>query len=108
MELISSAILGGLIWDAIKAELTITTDYIKQKTQDYIFDQTTLAKLNTLSEQLPAAAKTSEAALIEHIKQQPDWQTLNKHIVKTSQFTQHISGEHAKGVQAGRIDNLTM
>jgi len=108
MEFISSAILGGLIWDAIKAELAITTDYIKQKTQHYVFDQATLTKLNALSEQLPSSTKTSKAALIEHIKQQPEWQTLNEHIMKTSQFTQNISGEHAKGVQAGRIDPLTM
>lgn len=108
MEFITSAVLGGLIWDAIKANLTITTDYMKQKTQAYLFDPATLATLNGLSEQLPAAAKTSEVALIEHIKQQPDWQTLNKHMVKTSQFTQHISGKNAKGVQAGRIDNFTM
>jgi len=108
MDIISSAILGGLIWDGMKAGLPLTLDYIKKKAQGYILDESTLAKLDELSQKLPETAKTSEEALIAYIENNQQWKALSKQIVKSRQFTQNIMGENAKGVQADKIDTLNM
>ena len=108
MDIISSAILGGLIWDGMKAGLPLTLDYVKKKAQGYILDESTLAKLDELSQTLPETARTSEEALITYIENNQQWKALSKQIVKSRQFTQNITGENAKGVQADKIDTLNM
>lgn len=108
MDFITSTVLGGLVWDGIKSGLPLTLDYIQSKVQGYILDDNTLAKLEDLSQQLPDNAKVSKASLVTYIENKPEWKAINKQIVKSKQFTQNITGENAKGVQADKIDTLNM
>ena len=108
MDFISSAILGGLLWDTLKAGTPLTLDYLQSKAQNYILDESTLAKLEDLSQQLPETAKASEDTLIAYIENDQQWKAVSKQIVKSKQFTQNITGENAKGVQADKIETLNM
>ncbi len=108
MDFITSAILGGLLWDGMKAGLPLTLDYMQSKAQGYILDDSTIARLEDLSQKLPETAKTSEETLIAYIENDQQWKAVSKQIVKSKQFTQNITGENAKGVQADKIDTLHM
>jgi hypothetical protein len=112
MEFISSAVLGGLLWDSLKAGAVMTSVYLKEQLQDYLFDEATLLKLNDLTRQLPEKSKISQAVLQIHLEQDQEWQAIKQHIVKntaqTTTFTQNISGDHAKGFQINNVDTLNI
>ena len=108
MDFITDAILSGIIWDSIKSGVPLTLDYVKSKAQGYILDAPTLAKLEDLSKQLPAEAKESESSLASYIENNQEWKAVSKQIIKSKTFTQNITGENAKGVQADKIDTLNM
>ena len=108
MDFITSAILGGLLWDGMKAGLPLTLDYIQSKAQGYILDDSTLTKLEDLSKKLPETAKNAKDELIAYIENDQQWKAVSKQIVKSKKFTQNITGENAKGVQANTIGTLNM
>ena len=108
MDFIPAAILSGIIWDTVKSGIPLTLDYVKNKAQGYILDAPTLAKLEDLSKQLPEEAKESESSLASYIENNQEWKAVSKQIIKSKQFTQNITGENAKGVQADKIDTLNM
>ena len=108
MDFITSTVLGGLLWDGIKSGLPLTLDYLQNKAQGYIIDDTIYAQLEDLTQQLPKQAKASEETLIAYIESNQEWKTVSKQIVKSKQFTQNITGENAKGVQADKIKTLNM
>lgn len=108
MDIISSAVLGGIIWDSIKTAKPLALSYFKEKAQGYILDAPTLEKLENLSKQLPAEAKASEESLVNYLENHQEWKAVIKQITKSNNFTQNITGENAKGVQANKIDTLNM
>jgi len=108
MDIITGAILTGIIWDSVKSGVPLTLDYIKGKAQGYIFDAPILAKLEDLSKQLPAEAKESKSSLASYIENNQEWKAVSKQIIKSKSFTQNITGKNAKGVQADKIDTLNM
>ena len=108
MDFITSAVLGGILWDTLKTGTPMTLDYIKGKAQGYILDAPTLAKLEDLSKQVPAEAKESKESLVYYIENHQEWKAVSKQIIKSKNFTQNINGENAKGVQADKIDTLNM
>ena len=108
MDFITSAVLGGILWDTVKAGVPPTLDYVKSKAQGYILDAPTLARLQDLTNKLPVEAKESQDSLVNFIDTNQEWKSVSKQIVKSKRFTQNITGDNAKGVQADKIDTLNM
>lgn len=108
MDFITSAVLGGFLWDAIKMGGPLTLDYVQQKAQGYIIENSVFNKLEILTEQLPEVAKVSEEELVTYIEENKDWGELRAEIAQSPNFTQNIKGDNAKGVQANNINTLNM
>lgn len=108
MDFITSAVLGGLLWDAVKVGTPITASYLKDKTQDYLLDAPAVQKIENLRQQLPVDAMQSEEALVTLIEDNDEWQQVTKQVLKATQYTQNITGANAKGVQAGKIETLIL
>ena len=108
MDFISSSILGGLLWDGIKKGLPLTIEYFQQNIQGYSFSHSILTKLEKLTQQFPQNVTTSEQILIAYIEKNKEWQAIRSQISPTANFTQNISGENAKGIQANNINTLNM
>jgi hypothetical protein len=108
MEFISSAILGGLLWDTIKMGVPITLEHIKKKAQGYIVDETIVAKIDDLTQQTPDRFKASKSELISYIETEDEWKKLRSEVVKVAEFSQNINGDNAKGVQANTVTTLNM
>ena len=80
MDVISSAIFGGLLYDLLKSQASLNIDALRQRFKQWVIDDTTAASLLEQAKALPQSATTSTESLIQAIDNSPTWQALLQEI----------------------------
>lgn len=80
MDFLTSTVLSGISWDAIKYTGNVTSKYLKEKLGDWIVDDEKLGELASKINDLPDAYKKNEKFLELAIQEDENLQELLKNI----------------------------
>lgn len=107
MDFISSTILSGLLYDALKTSVIISTSYIKESLQNWVIDDKTAQLLATKVAQLDINRDLSESAIKNRIDSNPELMAILSHIKPISQTVTHNSIHNGTGdiVHGNKIIN---
>ncbi len=110
MDFITSAVLGGILYDLLKAGSIVTTEHLRKQLSGYLFDDAIAAQVIEQIGYLPKPAKDSVETLASHLDNSPSWQALIKEIKPdTQQNIGAIADTIEGGLQAGSIgDNANI
>ena len=100
MDFISSAVLGGILYDLIKNGTVLTKELLRQKLSDWLIDDAVAERLIEQSGYLPVPDTTSEVDIVQHIENSPTWQSILKEIKPVVQHNEGITIESMSGGSA--------
>lgn len=107
MEFLTSTILSGLLWDAIKSGISITADFLKSKLHNWIIADADYEKLAEAIARLPKFSKTSFDTFNKFVSASSDIQEVLKNSIpmSISQDNRYSSGTI---MQIGYIQELNI
>lgn len=108
MEFLTSTILSGVAWDAIKQGVLLTGEYLKKKLSDWVMDKTDwdkiAAKINGFDEMYKKSEKFIEAA----IEDDTEVKTILEKAKNISQISHSVSNVDMKESVMHNGDNNTI
>lgn len=107
MEFLTSTVLSGLLWDAIKSGIPVTVDFLKSKLYNWIIADADYEKLADAIARLPNFSKTSFDTFNNFVSASSGIQEVLKNSIpmSTSQDNRYNSGTI---MQIGYIQELNI
>lgn len=99
MDFVSSAILGGMLWDAVKMGGPLTLDFVKEKVQGYLVDDAMVLRLENLKRRVPISALDSQNAIQTYIENDQEWKLLRQEIQPITSVTINNNGNTKVAMQ---------